>query len=359
MQRPRVVIVGAGFGGINAAKGFIGSAVDVTIVDQHNFHTFSPLLYQVATAGLAPEDIAPNVRGIVQRARNIEARMAKVHSVDFERREVLLDQGPPIPYDFLILAAGAVSSDFGVPGVAEHACPLKTLADAIRVRSTVLRRFEAANADPSLVDTGTLTFVVAGGGPTGVEMSGALAELITKVLAKDFKNLDVGRGKVVLVEMADHLLGGFSPKSHAEAKRELEERGVDVRLGVAIASVGPAEVRLADGEVIPTATVVWAAGVKASPLASALGIEQTKRGEIVVGADLSVRDRPEVFVVGDLAGAKQRDGTLHPQLAPVAMQGGRVRGARHSAAHRREADQAVPLRGQGDHGHDRATFRGR
>ena len=162
--------------------------VDVTIVDQHNFHTFSPLLYQVATAGLASEDIAPNLRGIVQGNLNVEARMAAVHGVDFERREVLVDHGVSIPYDYLILAAGVVSSDFDVPGVAEHAIVLKTLADATRVRSTVLRRFEEANTDPSLVDLGTLTFVVAGGGPTGVELCGALGELFTKVLAKDFKN---------------------------------------------------------------------------------------------------------------------------------------------------------------------------
>ena len=318
-----MVIVGAGFGGITAAMSLADAPVDVTIVDQHNFHTFSPLLYQVATAALAPEDIAPNVRGIVQRAGNIEARMATVHGVDFARREVLVDHGPPIAYDALILAAGAVSSDFGVPGVTEHALTLKTLWDAIRVRSTVLQRFEAADADPSLVDTGALTFVVAGGGPTGVELAGALGELITKVLTKDFKTLDVRRAQVVLVEMADHLLGGFSRQSQAEAKRELEQRGVHVRLGATIASVGADEVRLVDGGVIPTTTVVWAAGVKANPLAGALGFEQTVRGEIVVGPDLCVRGHPEVFVIGDLAGARQRDNTLLPQLAPVAMQGGR------------------------------------
>ncbi len=207
MKLPHVVIVGAGFGGITTAKALAKAPVEVTIVDQHNFHTFSPLLYQVATAGLAPEDIAPNTRGILQRDANLETRMAKVHGVDLDAREVMVDSGPPIPYDYLVLAAGAVSSDFGVPGVTEHALPLKTLTDATSIRSTVLRRFEEANANPSLVEDGTLTFVVAGGGPTGVELSGALAELFTKVLAKDFKNLDVRRARVILVEMADHLLG--------------------------------------------------------------------------------------------------------------------------------------------------------
>jgi NADH dehydrogenase len=323
MKLPRVVIVGAGFGGITVAKALARVPVEVTIVDQHNFHTFSPLLYQVATAGLAPDDVAPNLRGIVQRDLNVEARMATVHGVDLDRREVLVDHGLSIPYDYLILAAGAVSSDFGVPGVAEHALPLKTVADATRVRSTVLRRFEEANTDPSLLADGTPTFVVAGGGPTGVELCGALAELFTKVLAKDFKNLDVSRAQVVLVEMTAHLLGGFTPRSQAEAKVELELRGVEVRLGARIASVGRDKVQLDDGTVIPARTVVWAAGVKANPLADSLGLPQSARGGIKVGADLTVPGHPEVFVIGDLAAARGPDGKPYPQLAPVAMQNAR------------------------------------
>jgi NADH dehydrogenase len=323
MHRPRVVIVGAGFGGISAARALAHAPVDVTIVDQHNFHTFSPLLYQVATSSLAPDDIAPNLRGIVQDDPNIEGRMSTVRSVDFERREVLVDRGTPIPYDNLILAAGAVSSDFGVPGVAEHAIPLKTLADATRIRSTILDRFEAANADPSLADDGVLTFLVAGGGPTGVELSGALAELIATVLAKDFKRLDVGRARVVLVEMANHVLGAFSPRSRAEALVELAARHVDVRLGVPIAAVGRDKVELADGTTIPTHTVLWTAGVKANPLGTALSLAHTPRGQIVVRPDLSVPAHPEVFVIGDLAAVERPDGKPFPQLAPVAMQQGR------------------------------------
>ena len=358
MKLPRVVIVGAGFGGIAAVKALTRAPVEVTIVDQHNFHTFSPLLYQVATAGLASEDIAPNLRGIVQRARNVEARMATVRGVEFDRHEVLVDHGVSIPYDYLILAAGAVSSDFGVPGVAEHAIPLKTLADATRVRSTVLRRFEEANTDPSLVEGGTLTFVVPGGGPTGVEFCGALGELFTKVLAKDFKNLDVGRAQVILVEMTDRLLGGFSAESQAEAKLELELRGVDVRLRVPIASVGPDKVELADGTVIPARSTVWTAGVKANPLADALGLAQTTRGEILVGADLTVPAHPDVFVIGDLAAVQRPGSKPYPQLAPVAMPGA-TRGPHDRAADARQANEAVPLHRQGDHGHDRMTLRGR
>jgi NADH dehydrogenase len=323
MKPPRVVIVGAGFGGITAAKALARHPVDVTIIDRHNFHTFSPLLYQVATAGLAPDDIAPNVRGIVQDDPNVETLMATVRGVDFAEREVLLDDGFAVPYDYLVLAAGAVSSDFGVPGVEEHALPLKTLADATRIRSAVLSRFERVNTDPSAAGDGALTFVVAGGGPTGVELSGALGELFTQVLAKDFKNLDVGRAKVVLVEMADRLLATFSPEAGEEARVELEMRGVDVRLGAQIASVDTEGVHLADGTTIAARTVIWAAGVKANPLAGALGVQQTPRGEIVVGPDLALRDHSEVFVIGDLGVVQGNGGKPLPQLAPVAMQQGR------------------------------------
>jgi len=221
-KRPRVVIVGGGFGGMTAAKSIARLPVEITLVDRHNFHTFSPLLYQVATSGLAPDDIAPNLRGIVQRHPNVDAVMAEVRGVDFERREVLVENGPSIPYDTLVLAAGAVSSDFGVPGVHEHTIALKNLEDAIRVRSAVLRRFEETNTDPSLLERGSLTFVVAGGGPTGVELCGALSELFSKVLAKDFKNLDVSRARVVLVEMTDHVLDAFSERSRAVARAQLE-----------------------------------------------------------------------------------------------------------------------------------------
>jgi len=320
---PHVVIVGAGFGGLSAARALAGGPVEVTVVDQHNFHTFSPLLYQVATAGLAPDDIAPNTRGILQGAPNVETRMTTVRGVDIDGRRVLVDGDVAISYDVLVLAVGAVSSDFGVPGVEEHAIPLKSLADATRVRSTILERFEEANTSPEQVDDGTLTFLVAGGGPTGVELCGALAELIEKVLARDFKNLDVRQARVVLVEMSDRVLGSLSSWASDQALRELHLRGVEVQLGTAITAVEPDEVHLADGTVIRARTVVWTAGVKANPLGEVLGLERTKQGRVVVDGDLSVRGHPEVFVIGDLAAADGPDGRPHPQLAPVAMQGGR------------------------------------
>jgi NADH dehydrogenase len=206
----------------------------------------------------------------------------------------------------------------------------------------VLRRFEEANSNPTLIDDGTLTFVVAGGGPTGVELCGALAELFTKVLAKDFKSLDVSRAQVVLVEMTDHVLGGFSAESRAEAKIELELRGVDVRVGVPIASVGADKVQLEDGTAIAARTVVWAAGVRANPLADTLGVPQTKRGQIIVGADLTVPGRPEVFVIGDLAAVRGPDGKPYPQLAPVAMQGARY--VARSIGRRMRGKPAEPFR---------------
>lgn len=326
MDRHRVVIIGAGFGGLAAANELAGTEVDVTIVDQHNFHGFSPLLYQVATAGLAPDDVAQNVRGIFQRAPNVDVRQSRVTGIDFETRHLLLEDGPPLPYDSLVVSAGSVSSDFGIPGVAEHAIPLKTVANAIAVRTTILERFEEANSNPARLDDGTLTVVVAGGGPTGVELAGAMAELFTKVLARDFKTLDVSRAKVVLVELSDHLLHGFHAASQDEARRELRMRGVDIRLGVGISSVEAHKVTLADGTVIPTQLVVWAAGVKANPLSAALGLELDRNGRIPVADDLSLPQHPDVFVVGDIAAATDRRGNTLPQLAPVAMQG-----ARHAA----------------------------
>jgi NADH dehydrogenase len=320
VDRLRVVVVGGGFGGMTAAKALAKQPVDVTLVDRHNHHTFSPLLYQVATSGLAPDDIAPSLRGVMQSHPNVDARMAEVYGVDFDRREVLVDPGRALPYDVLILALGTVSSDFGVPGVREHAVQLKTLDDAVRIRSAILRRFEEANTDPTLLDDGVLTFVVAGGGPTGVELCGALSELITNVLVKDFTKLAVDRARVVLVEMADRVLGTFSPASSEEARRELRLRGVDIELGRSIVAIDANAVKLDDGTTIPTRMVVWTAGVKANPLADAFGLEQTKRGEIVVGDDLTVPGHPEVFVIGDLAAARDRHGDLYSQVAPVAMQ---------------------------------------
>jgi NADH dehydrogenase len=321
-----VVIVGAGFGGLDCARELVNEPVDVTIVDRHNFHTFQPLLYQVATAGLAASDVAYPVRGLFQDATNVRFRAGEVTGVDWDAGRVELAGGAPIPFDHLVVAAGATTNWFGVPGAAERALPLYGLEDAVRLRNHVLDQFERADADPGRLDRGALTFVVLGGGPTGVETAGALVELFGTVLAKDFRRLDVGAARVVLLEMADAVLAPFSRTAQRHALDQLRARGVEVRLGERVTAVGPGGVTLASGEEIATATVVWAAGVRASRLAGDLGVEQGAGGRIVVTPELGIPAHPGSFVVGDLALALGRDGRPLPQVAPVAKQSGRYVG---------------------------------
>jgi NADH dehydrogenase len=318
-----VVIIGAGFGGVAAAKRLEDEAVDVTLIDRNNYNTFQPLLYQVATAGLNAADVAYAVRGLFRRQRRVFFRQGVVRGVDWNRSEVLVDGQQPVPYDYLIVAAGAAVNFFGVPGAAEHSLPLYTLEDAVALRNHVLGQFEAAEVDPTAVEQGALTFVVVGGGPTGVEVAGALAELIDKVLRDDFHDLDVGRARVVLVEQAGVLLAPFSPESQEYARRVLGARGVEVRLGEQVAEVAADAVTFADGGRLATRTLVWAAGVQAAPLAGALEVDQARGGRIVTEPDLSVRNHERVFAVGDVADLDDgADGRL-PQLAQVAMQSGR------------------------------------
>jgi NADH dehydrogenase len=324
---PKVVVVGAGFGGIEVARHLAHRPVDLTLVDRNNFHTFQPLLYQVATAGLNAADVAHVVRGLFQGQRNLRFRQASVAGVDWDARAVLLDGQPSLPFDHLVIAGGASVTHFGTPGAAEHGFALYTLPDAVRLRNHVVERFEAAAnqaaAGEQPGDDGGLTFVVVGGGPTGVETAGALAELFSMVFRKDYPELDVSRARIVLVELQDHLLGPFGPSSRRHALDTLESRGVEVRLGTAVAEVTPAAVTFANGEELPTRTLVWAAGVRANPLADVLGLDQGPAGRIVVGPDLRVPARDGVWAIGDIAAVADAKGELLPQLAPVAMQSGR------------------------------------
>lgn len=322
-----MVVVGAGFGGLAVAKGLAGSPVDVVVVDANNFHTFQPLLYQVATAGLDADDIAHPVRGIVARHRNADVRLGRVTRIDLDAQRVDLAEGPSLEYDHLVVAAGAVTNTYGIPGVAEHGFGLKSVGDALALRAHVLRQFERAAVTPDLIDDGALTFVIGGGGPTGVELAGGLTELVERVLVKDFPSLDVRRARVVLVEPTDRVLGAFPRSLSDSARRVLSRRGVEVVLGVGVARAGEKSVELTDGRVIPTATLVWTAGVTASPLAAALAEQLgdgalTRGGRVVVDADLTLPGHPEVAVIGDLAAATDAGGDLLPQLAPVAMQAG-------------------------------------
>jgi NADH dehydrogenase len=338
----RIVVVGAGFGGLAVARALKGEPVDVVVVDANNFHTFQPLLYQVASAGLDADDIAYPARGIFRRQRNVDVRMARVASVDLERRVVLLSRGAPLEYDHLVLAAGAVTATYGVEGVEEHAFGLKSLDDAIALRSHIIERFEEAAVRPEIVEDGALTVVVCGGGATGVELSGSLAELFQKVFARDFRDLDIRQAQVVLVEAADRLLGSFTPKSSDRAYRTLVARGVRVILGVGVEKVDATSVHLADGRSILAHTLVWAAGVEASPLAGSLGVETTRGGRLVVEADLSLAGHPEVFAVGDIAASPGPDGRPLPQVAQVAIQGGRH--VARQILRRRTGQQTEPFR---------------
>ncbi|HEY4378473.1 MAG TPA: NAD(P)/FAD-dependent oxidoreductase, partial [Acidimicrobiales bacterium] len=331
MARTRVVIVGAGFGGLAAAESLRHADVDVTIVDRNNFHTFQPLLYQVATSGLNAADVASPIRGLLHRHPNAEFRKGTVTGVDWDTHVLRIDGDGhghdvgDLPFDRLIVAAGATTNTFGIDGVAEHGFPLYTLADAVRLRNHVLERFEAVDADPSLIDDGALTFVVVGGGPTGVEVAGALAELFSMVLRKDFKHIDIAQARVVLVEMLDHLLTPFSPSSRAYARSALEDRGVEVRTGTHVEAVEGTKVRLGGGELLKTHTLLWAAGVKANPLVGVLGVPTGRGGRIKVGPDLRIVDHPEAYAIGDVAAIADPahgDDAVLPQLAPVAIQSG-------------------------------------
>jgi NADH dehydrogenase len=266
-------------------------------------------------------------------------RHASVTGVDWDARAVAVDDGDPLPFDHLVLAAGAAAEYFGVPGAAEHARPLYTLADAAALRNHVLGRFEAADADPSLIDDGALTFAVAGGGATGVEVAGALAELFQVVLKRDFPRLDIGQARIVLLEMGDDLLPAFTAESRATAKATLVDRGVEVRTGEAVAEVLPTRIRLRSGEELAAHTLVWAAGVRANAVADALGVDTGRGGRVVVGPDLRIPGRPEAFAIGDIAATGDGRGGFLPGVAQVAIQSGR-----HVAGEiRRQLDGEAPV----------------
>lgn len=322
-RQPRVVVVGAGFGGLYAAKALSKAPVEVLLIDQNNYHTFQPLIYQVATAGLEADEVAHTVRAIFRHQQNFRFRQGTVNNVNWEKKQVDLADDESVPFDYLIVAAGAVYNDFGIPGVKKHGFMLKSLTEAVNIRSHVLRQFEKANADPSLIDEGILNFVLVGGGPTGVEMAGALSELFDRVLPRDFPNLDVSRARIILVEMMDNLLAPFDEQSQAYTERVLRRRGVDIRLGEAVSEVRENEVELKEGGVIPTQTLLWAAGIRASPVVETMNVELERGYRVKVEKDLSVPGHPYAFVVGDSAASKDEEGNMYAQVAQVAIQGGK------------------------------------
>ncbi|HEY6049720.1 MAG TPA: NAD(P)/FAD-dependent oxidoreductase [Thermoanaerobaculia bacterium] len=321
MSEPRVVILGAGFGGLTAARAFAGAPVRVIVVDRRNHHLFQPLLYQVATAALSPGDIAYPVRAILSKQKNAEVLLADAVAIDPAAREVVLADGH-LPYDHLIVATGATHSYFGHPEWETHAPGLKTLEDALEIRRRILLAFEKAEREwDAAKRRAFLTFVVVGAGPTGVELSGAIAEISREVLVDDFRAINPREARVVLIEAGPRVLSAYSEKSSANAVRELERKGVQVRTGTAVTRIDAAGVE-AGGERIDAGTVVWAAGVAASPIARSLGVALDRAGRVPVTPELAVPGHPEISVVGDLAALSQ-DGAPLPGTSPVAIQEGR------------------------------------
>jgi NADH dehydrogenase len=345
--RPHVVIVGGGFGGLEAARGLRKAPVRVTLIDRTNYHLFQPLLYQVAMAGLSPADIAAPIRNLLRKQRNTTVLMGEVVGVDADARQVRLADSS-LSYDYLILATGARHSYFGRDEWEPRAPGLKTLADATAIRRRILTAFELAEAeDDPARRAAQMTFVVVGGGPTGVEMAGALAELSRHSMAEDFRRIDPTATRIVLLEAGPRLLAAFPESLSAKAKTALERMGVEVRVGAKVEEVDEEGVT-AQGERIPTGMVIWAAGVAASPAGKWLGAETDRAGRVKVGDDLSVPGHPEIFVIGDAA-LREQDGKPLPGVAQVAMQGGRyVAGVIRARVEGRPAPPAFRYRDKGN-----------
>lgn len=331
MTRPRVVVVGGGFAGLAAARALASAPVEVVVVDRHNHHVFQPLLYQVATAGLSPADIAAPIRWILRRQANARVLLDDVVGVDPAARRVELRDSPPLAYAALVVATGVTHAYFGHDDWAAHAPGLKTLDDAVAIRRRVLMAFEAAEREPDKArQRELLTFVVIGGGPTGVEMAGAIAEIARQALKDEFDAMAPETARVLLLEGGPSVLPTYVPRLREAARVALKDLGVDVRESTKVTQVGARQVRVGE-ETIVAETIVWAAGVQASPVGRWLGGEVDRLGRVRVAPDLSVPAHPEIFVAGDLMGLDGSDGQPVPGVAQAAMQSGR-RAARNALA---------------------------
>ena len=320
-MRPRVVVIGGGFGGLNAAQGLANLAVDVTIVDRRNYHLFQPLLYQVALAVLSPADIAQPIRSIVRKHKNIEVLMEEVTGLDTGARRVHLKSGSQLEYDFLVLATGSTHSYFGKDEWAALAPGLKTVEDATEIRRRVLLAFELA--ERQMVETGThpaLNFVIVGGGPTGVELAGAISDITRLYMASDFRHIEPSSAQVMILEGSPNILGVYPPDLQASARKQLEQLGVNLRTGAKVSDVQPGYVMVGD-ERVDSVCTLWAAGVQASPLGKMLGVETDKKGCVIVDQFLNPKGLSNVFVCGDLAHFEQ-DGKPVPGVAQPAIQMG-------------------------------------
>jgi NADH dehydrogenase len=322
-DRPRVLILGGGFAGVGAAQKLKKANADVVLVDRHNYHTFQPLLYQLATGLLEQTAVGHSLRDLVEEHENTTVRQASVTAVDLDAREVRFDGLAPIAYDYLVFALGAEVNFFGTEGAAEHAYPMYTLPHAARLKDHLLERWEAADREPQLIDDGALNVVVVGGGPTGVETAGAIAELYRGVFTKDYPDVTQEQARVVLVEAEPELFAMFKPKLQSYATKALTDRTVEVKTGALVESVSPTRVRLKSGEELAAHTLVWGAGLQGNQLVQTLGIELQRGNRVGVGPELTLAGHPEVYVVGDSAAivdAKTKQ--VLPQLGSVALQSG-------------------------------------
>jgi len=354
----RVVIVGAGFGGLEAAFGLAGAPVEITLIDRRNHHLFQPLLYQVATASLSPGDIASPIRWVLRRQRNVEVLLANVHAIDPAGARVLVDGGDAVPYDYLIVAAGAAHSYFGHPEWEARAPGLKTLDDALEMRRRVLLAFEEAEREPDPAkQRRLLTFVIVGGGPTGVELAGGLAEIARQSLRQDFRSIKPELARIILLEGGPGVLGTFPETLQRAARESLGRLGVEVRTGSVVTEVDadgvvwrPASTEpsagVAGGRIVAQ-TVLWAAGVAASPLVQSLNVPLDRAGRVLAEPSLQVPGLPEVFVVGDVC-ALEQDGRPLPGVAQVAMQGGAHAAHNIARAIRREPLERFRYRDYGN-----------
>ena len=319
-----VVIVGGGFAGLTCARTLAShSDIRITLIDKNNFQQFQPLLYQVATAVLAPSNAAFSLRTVLKRYSNVDVKLGSVVSVDLKTRSAETAEGQKYQGDYLVLAAGSQPNFFGTPGADKHAYPLYSLHDAELLRSRVIAVLESADRDPSLIAKGALNFVIIGAGPTGTEMAGMLGDMTQGGLKEVFKDLDLSKAQVFMIDQGHSVLSAFSPKSQKYAASVLEQRGVQVRLGIAAKEVAPDHVLLSDGTKILTRTVVWAGGLKASPLSGNLGVAPGRGARVDVQPDFSVNNFPGVYALGDFANILGKDGKPLPQLASVAEQSGK------------------------------------
>jgi NADH:ubiquinone reductase (H+-translocating) len=341
-SRPRVLVLGGGFAGIGAARKLRKDEVDVVIVDGHDYHTFQPLLYQVATDLLPPVTVGHPLRDLFDDQPNARVHTTEVTAVDLEKRRAEFAEMDPLNYDYLVLALGAQVNFFGVNGASEHAFPMYTLADAVRLKEHILERWEAADKDPDLIEDGALNVVVVGGGPTGVESAGAIAELYRAIFVKDYPDIPQEKVQIVLAEGGPEIFTMFKTHLRKYAEKALAGRDVEVACGEVVESVTPTRVTLKSGRVIPAHTLVWGAGLQANPIAASLGLKLEKGNRIPTQPDLSVAGHSEVFAVGDIAWITDtKTGKILPQLGSVALESGHHAG--QNIARRLDGSKTEPF----------------